>query len=358
MKQWRILVEFGTVLIVLFVAPCFAQKANTKLIPFEKNEKWGFINPKGEIVIKPQFDEVSPFSEGLARVEVDLKHGFIDTTGKFIIEPQYYIARSFAEGLAAVSIESPGTWGYIDHKGKFVIPAKLKWAGDFCEGIAEVLAIADPAVPNILKSGYIDKSGDLIVEAKYGWAEPFSDGLALIADNKPDSNEYFNRKAFIDKNGDRVTDFFADAESFSEGLAAVKFDSFWGFIDKKGTIVIPPTYDFVLRPFTEGYAAVNCLNDKAAIINKTGKAITECIFEEVWGFSEGLASVQASDKKYGFINTKGKFVIKPQFDFADSFLYGLAKVRVVKEGWIYEGYINRLGSYILKPTKKKRVGED
>ena len=354
MKRAQITIKLVAILIGLFIAPCLAQKINTqKLIPYEQNDKWGFINSKGEIVIKPQFDEVNPFSEGLARVEINLKNGFIDTSGKFVIEPQYYIAFSFSEGVAAVSIEPPGTWGYIDHKGNFVIPPKFQWAGNFSEGIAEVLIVPDPAAPNIDKSSYIDKTGNLIIKDSYDWAELFSDGFALIAEDKPNSSAYFNRKAFIDRNGNRVTEFFQNAESFSEGLAAVEVNSLWGFIDTTGAIVIPPIYDFVLRPFTEGFAAVNCENDKSAFIDKTGKKITECMFEEAWAFSEGLASVQTADKKFGFINTKGKFVIKPQFDYADSFLNGLAKVRIVKNDWIYEGYINRQGAYVVKPMKKK-----
>ena len=46
------------------------------------NGKWGFINTKGEIVIKPQFYETHPFSGGLSRVANGPreKHGYIDTT--------------------------------------------------------------------------------------------------------------------------------------------------------------------------------------------------------------------------------------------------------------------------------------
>ncbi|MDQ3801037.1 MAG: WG repeat-containing protein [Acidobacteriota bacterium] len=354
MKRVGFLVRFAAIVAVLFIVPCAAQK----LIPYERDGKWGFINSKGETVIKPQFDEAEPFSEGLARVEINLNVGFIDVAGKFVIEPQFRCAFDFSEGLAPVARDCKEQWEYIDHQGRTIIPAKFSWAGKFSEGRAKVLVAPDANAPRILKSGYIDKSGDLVIEAKYGWAESFSDGLALIADNKPNSTEYFNRKAFIDRNGNQVTEFFQDAESFREGLAPVEIDSLWGFIDKTGTVVIPPVYDFVLRPFKEGFAAVNCLNNKAAFIDKTGRKITDCVFEEAWEFNEGLAAVQTSDKKFGFINGKGAFVIKPQFDYARSFLNGLAEVRIIKNGWIYEGYINRQGAYVVKPEKKKKVEDD
>lgn len=36
-----------------------------------ENRKYGFIDKTGEIVIKPQFDEVDVFSEGLACVTIN-----------------------------------------------------------------------------------------------------------------------------------------------------------------------------------------------------------------------------------------------------------------------------------------------
>ena len=219
--------------------------------------------------------------------------------------------------------------------------------------MAEILLAPDPKAPNIDKNGFIDKTGSVVIEPKYGWAESFSEGLALIAEDKPDSNAYFNRKAFIDNKGKRVTEFFKNAESFSEGLAAVEVNSLWGFVDKTGAIVIAPAYDFVLRSFADGYAAVHCDNDRIAFIDRTGKKLSECIFEETWGFEEGLAAVQTIDGKWGFMDTKGRLAIKPQFDYADSFLNGLAKVRITKDNSIYEGYINHRGDYVIRPVKKR-----
>ena len=50
-------------------------------------KKYGFIDKNGKVVIEPQFDNVSAFSEGLAKVEKDGKWGFIHKSGKVVIEP-------------------------------------------------------------------------------------------------------------------------------------------------------------------------------------------------------------------------------------------------------------------------------
>ena len=65
-------------------------------------KKYGFIDKSGKMVIEPQFDGASDFSEGLAQVEKDGKWGFIDKSGKVVIEPQFDWVSDFSEGLAKV----------------------------------------------------------------------------------------------------------------------------------------------------------------------------------------------------------------------------------------------------------------
>ena len=77
------------------------------------------------------------------------------------------------------------------------------------------------------------------------------------------------------------------------------------------------------------------------------------MFKEAFEFSEGLAPVQTQEGKFGFIDTNGNFAIRPQYAFAESFLNGLAKVRTVKNGWIYEGFIDHQGIYVVQTDKKK-----
>jgi len=343
----------------LLISWAFTQKSySQKLYPIQINEKWGYINEKGKIVIQPQFDEAERFSEGLALVSIGLNDGFIDAKGKLIIEPIYRCSHGFSEGLAAVAKDCEGNWEYIDRNGKTVIEPKFSWAGQFRGGLAEVLFVTNEQ-PFDQKTGYIDKSGKFIIEPKFDSSEPFSDGLAMIAEDKKredGSSAYFNRKAFMDTKGNIVTPFFDRAEDFSDGLAAVEINNLWGFIDKTGNIVIAPQFDFIVRGFSEGIAFVNCDNDKIAAINKIGKYITECFFSEAWSFSEGLAPVQIGEK-FGYINKTGKFTIEPQFDSAKPFYNGLAEVHTYKDDWFYTGYINHSGRYVFKPVKSRKLDD-
>ena len=73
-----------------------------------RNDKWGYIDRKGIVVINPQFECADPFSEGLAAVTIKdgnvYKYGYIDITGKFVIAPQFtYHAGGFSHGFALVA---------------------------------------------------------------------------------------------------------------------------------------------------------------------------------------------------------------------------------------------------------------
>ncbi|WP_139796242.1 WG repeat-containing protein [Sporomusa malonica] len=122
------------------------------------------------------WEDVLPFSEGMAPVKVNGKWGFIEKNGYITIAPRYDDVRQFSEGLAAVKFGN--YWGYIDKSGQWVIePAYLdggKYDKDltmqFENGLAEVYAKRSE---NNYSKVFIDKKGNtkflesITVERKY-----------------------------------------------------------------------------------------------------------------------------------------------------------------------------------------------
>ncbi len=106
-----------------------------------KNGKQGFIDINGEEVIKPQFERVSEFNDGLAWAVIETKDkwvsGFINEAGDWVIEPK----------LSAYG------WGMLE-------------TSLFAEGLA-------PIQGDNKKMMYIDKQGNPVTEAKYDTASPF-----------------------------------------------------------------------------------------------------------------------------------------------------------------------------------------
>jgi hypothetical protein len=68
-----------------------------------------------------QYDELYPFSEGLAAVKKNDKFGFINTKGELVIPCQYQYAGQFKEGLACVvKDEENNNISFIDATGKML----------------------------------------------------------------------------------------------------------------------------------------------------------------------------------------------------------------------------------------------
>src|SRR4051812_8755457 len=95
----------------LFAISSFAQETDP-LFVVTVNNKQGFIDRTGKIVIKPQFQGAGEFSEGLAPVAINdngYKEGYIDRTGKFAIKPNWDTAGKFSEAVAWVGFNQAKT---------------------------------------------------------------------------------------------------------------------------------------------------------------------------------------------------------------------------------------------------------
>jgi hypothetical protein len=106
----------------------FARRAGSfsnGLAAVETLEGYGFVNEKGEFVIQPKFPSIfgttPQFSEDLSlTILKDNKIGFIDKKGKIVIKTDYKYANDFENGLAQVCEEVINTCGYIDKTGKVI----------------------------------------------------------------------------------------------------------------------------------------------------------------------------------------------------------------------------------------------
>ena len=91
--------------------------------------------------------------------------------------------------------------------------------------------------------------------------------------------------------------------SKEEGLADVKKDGKYGYIDKEGHVVIPFEYDYA-EDFSEGLAQVR-KDGKYGFIDKEGHVVIPFEYDDAEDFSEGLAHVE-KDGEWFYINQKGE----------------------------------------------------
>lgn len=186
--------------------------------------------------------------------------------------------------------------------------------------------------------------------SKYRCILPFQEGLAAVRRN--------GKWGFINTHGEEVIpciyqdsfNYFSDDPKygFSNGFAIVARESDnelkYGLINNLGEEIVPCHYDDV-NFFNDGLAAVR-KNDKWGFVNTDGIEVISCTYSEVSDFSEGLAAVRKNGK-WGFVNTTGKLVIPCKYDNAKPFSEGLAAImKIYKKGkhetqkW---GYINKKG---------------
>lgn len=321
---------------------------------FCKNEKFGFVDKMGNMIVPAKYDDVADFKEGRAWVanrgeDDQYRCGYIDLEGKEVIPIKYKVSSvegankiSFSEGLAAVPMrtdnyDSP-IYGYIDKMGNEVIPAKFSIAGDFKNGIASV---------DLDK--YIDKTGKLL---SYNDLRTH-DEIVIFSQDEKMGLKHLNGKIVVPCKYDIV-------QNFSEGMAAVCEETLWGYVDSLGNNIIPCLYRSVnyydngvmddwgeygspdeANDFHEGLVLV-MRNRMAGFLNKQGKTVIPFVYKRAKDFSEGFAAVKTT-QKWGFVDKEGNNVIPCRYDTVASFKEGLAAA--VKNGKC--GYVNANGQEIV-----------
>lgn len=262
--------------------------------------KWGYINTKGVVAITPQFDEARAFQYGRAAVKLGNRAGFIDKDGNYISNPDFrwvgmfngdlapamtadglmtFVNRSgklvmsgkfesiagFTAGLAPAC--SAGKWGFIDTSGKWVIDPQFVGPSNFSDGLARVVVGG--------RTGYIDKSGKFIVNPQYDYGAEFCEGLALVGNEQ--------RFGYIDTAGKQVVELkYRGANNFSYGLAAVRINDGWGgwgFIDRRGKIMIAPQFDYGME--FQGELAQATLDGRITYVNKSGTIVVDPFLAEL-----------------------------------------------------------------------------
>ncbi len=222
---------------------------------------YGYINRDGKVVIEPQFMPAGPFPDdgkGLAVGGLNRHWVYFDQTGKIIIRVSMEgkdRADPFRDGL--LRCKEGFYWGYKDPSGNWAIPAKFDDAADFKDGLA--------SVQHEGKWLWIDTSGKSVNPPTRERLGKPSEGLTLYREA--------DRLGYLQSNGTPAFPFrkYDEARDFTCGLARIKLDGRFGYLDTSGNLKIPNQY-------ASATDFGNCLamvlaNDGWAYIDPTGKII-------------------------------------------------------------------------------------
>lgn len=314
-----------------------------------KEQKFGFIDKKGNTVVPAVYDYINAFREGLAGAGKDGKAGYIDRNGNTVIDFIYDGAYDFNSGLAVV-FAGDYKRGAINKDGEIVIPFIYREFTEFKDGYASARKNGG--------WGIIDGNGEIVVPFEYDYIYNRSDGFFTFY-----KNEKFG---LMSTDGEIICGEYDFIGEFKEGLAAVRKDEKFGYIDMSGELVIPAIYDRVYDFNSEGLSLVslphggiqsyyNSIRYKWEIIDKTGETVVAIPdrYTYVSEFSDDLAVVGNFDSggtgyrgrriKYGYIDKTGKLAIPMIYDNAQSFENGLAVVGVGDK----TGVIDKAGDEVI-----------
>lgn len=441
---------------------------NTFLYPIEEDGLFGFIDENGKVVISPQFLSVTTFSEGLSVVVIDtiykiieddstlsfdeelpkwnpknttylyLKYGYINPQGEYVIKPNL-IARypleenvqhisyvpsldgySFNDGLA-VYMDSTNLYGYIDMSNDIVINCQYAFAKEFSEHKAVVQKVnTDNTSDKINCVGLIDERGNPISSFHYLNITNYNKSRA-IAVAKTKEMEFTSSGIslpnysliLLDENGFEVKEWpvgwgwlFIPKEFSDDGV--VRFEprvkapvlpasmTSWHYLDSYGDFVepiykvdenfeiidplsqedidkldrlfstetrlciCPEVYIKDCTPFQEGFAAITVDSvhwffvDRYFII-RGDRNSDDFTYEGAGTFNNGLAPVKKNGQ-WGYINDDFIVAIPYKYDQASSFYGALALVSSFNgdTSRAVSSYINRRGEVVWQKISLKK----
>lgn len=206
-----------------------AQK--TQLLPIQKNQKWGFANENGLVIIPCEYERVEPFKDGLTHVYSncitihpygddvavnyrECKQGVINSDGKLVVPIEYDSIADFNKnGIAKAYRSETGSHskkvGYIDQFGKELMPF-IYYESSFFRGGGFTKLFLDGKV------GLLSKDGEILIPVHY--------------DEIKATDKYVN---------------YADIPSWA--IIQIRLDNKWGFYNPINKTLVEPQFDGFFR---------------------------------------------------------------------------------------------------------------
>lgn len=329
-------------------------------IAFKQDGKYGFCDSSGKVVIPAQFANFYQFSNGFAKVTKDkTNYYYIDKNGVELINndkeyltpitnSEYYqikdgkavfydktkkekgelavkLCGDYADGMIAV-LSHENLWGFANLSPKIIIPCEYKSFGNFKDG----LAVVNKGDYSENKAGVINTKGEVVIPLEYH----------LIFRMK----NYF----LLEKNQQYTAYDIANGSMVKEPLE-LKYYSYMNLFNRdfkiaknaKGELALFNSQlkqecsisygDCRFADDETGLVAVK-KNNLWGMIDKTGKELVECKYDDIGTCYNGLIKVEKNGIQ-GFVDRTGKLIIPLQFTKSNGF-YSKASTAVYNGSYV------------------------
>lgn len=300
-----------------------------------KGDNTCLVDKKGhDIKLDSDITEVDFFSGGLAMAKKNEKYGFINKKGEVVIPFMYDSAFAFDDDYTVVSkTEDSNEKSYIINNKNEIIKeidtdSHIKFVTD------KYIVITDGH-----KNKYLDKKGNEV--KKYDRTNPFYNGYAILKNNNIYKviDENFNVIKKLDKK-------IKDISYVGCGMYLTRsYDCKQvGCINYLGEEIMPCVLEKYFE-YSSDLAKVYINNYCNAYLTKYGSLhlISKMKYDEMGNFHEGLASAR-KDGKYGFVDTTFNEVIPCKYKYVDDFSCGLSYVKDFDDK---KYFINKKGNKVL-----------
>lgn len=221
--------------------------------------RYALINDEAGDIIPPIFDSLTLLSNGSYKFKLNDKYGLIDNTGRIILSNKYHAIGKFVDNLACVRVDVKSAdsnketdlYGYVDLQGNEVLPVEYEFIGKRFNNRSVVMKGGKWCF-----FGIDDHKLTAFPEVAY-LGPCVSDDLCKVniggQYDKEKNRVTGGLFGYCSINGKTVIEIvYESAYNFSEGLAAVKRNGKWGFINTFGEVVVPCKYDEVDSSYKDG----------------------------------------------------------------------------------------------------------
>jgi len=244
--------------------------------------------------------------------------GFLDQNGRLAIRPIFEDVRDFRQGLAAVQWQ--GKWGFINVNGRMAVPPRYDSVGDFAEiGLAVVTLDG--------RQQLINRNGESV-------GEPLDAGIQslVLNDGVPAQASVQYKQEYRSPTGERrfAKPGITVMQAYGDGLyIAMNDEHQYGVLDRDWNWLIEPVFEDVSNP-RDGMLAVAYGRDGVMLLGADGKLIGEdqhyedlnAVGRKFWSANLGRG------KGYAILDAAGTVIVTMTQDeaqasqrFTDTILY-------------------------------------
>lgn len=182
-----------------------ARACGDNLLPIFADGKWCYLDCENESLRAGQYDDASSFQDGTAVVRQGAAWTLIDMDGNTAVEHPFTDIKLHGNGdysYGGLMIAcADGQWGIYQSNGTEVADFSAR---DMDVYLGDYIAYQDASG----LWGFVDRKGNIVIEPRFAQAKSFSGGLAAVFDG--------SSWGFVNNKGELAVDYqFADAGYFS-----------------------------------------------------------------------------------------------------------------------------------------------